>query len=260
MASVFALTRLALAGQLPARLRSIPGKYFSYCGAMFVVYTAAIYLAVGLAQNREQLLEVALINYLWPSLTVLLSLLLLKGRASIFLLPGTGLALAGVFLVMTQGTNVTGKSFAAHLAANPAAYGLALLAAVSWAFYSNFARLLSKPGSSGAVEFFLPVTGLVLTLLSMVTSEHPRFDARAGVEACVLAAITGVGYILWDVAMRKGNLLLVVICSYFTPLLSTVVSCVYLRVSTSPRLWTGCLLLVAGSILTWKSVKVEAAE
>ena len=38
-------------------------------------------------------------------------------------------------------------------------------------------------------------------------------------EATGLAAVTGLAYALWDVAMRKGNLLLVAACSYFTPLL-----------------------------------------
>jgi hypothetical protein len=41
--------------------------------------------------------------------------------------------------------------------------------------------------------------------------------------------------------------LLVVACSYFTLLLATLVSCAYLRVSPSPKLWVGCLLLVSSS-------------
>jgi hypothetical protein len=36
---------------------------------------------------------------------------------------------------------------------------------------------------------------------------------------------------LWDVAMRKGNLLLVAAMSYFTPLFSTMLSCANLKVS-----------------------------
>jgi len=61
-------------------------------------------------------------------------------------------------------------------------------------------------------------------------------------------------YALWDRAMRRGNLLLVAACSYFTPLLSTLVSCGYLGVEPGGRLWLGCVVLVAGSLLTWRSV------
>src|SRR5271169_6154608 len=39
-----------------------------------------------------------------------------------------------------------------------------------------------------------------------------------------------------------------------TPLLSTLVSCAYLKASPSPKLWVGCLLLVSGSVVTWRSV------
>lgn len=59
--------------------------------------------------------------------------------------------------------------------------------------------------------------------------------------------------------MRRGNLLLVVAMSYFTPLLSTILSCAYLKVSPGPGLWLGCILLVGGSLLTWLSMSDKPA-
>jgi drug/metabolite transporter (DMT)-like permease len=221
---------------------------------LFIFYAAAIYLAVGLAKDREQLLEIALVNYLWPALTVLFSLPLLKKRASFWLGPGTALALTGVCLVMTQGAHVSWRSFMEHLQSNPVAYALALAAAVSWALYSNLARRWSGPENDGAVKLFLLATGLVLLALRLVISEPTGWSFRAVGEASALAAVTALAYALWDVSMRKGNLLLVAACSYFTPLLSTVVSCTYLKVSPSPKLWIGCLLLVSGSLMTWRSI------
>ncbi len=76
---------------------------------------------------------------------------------------------------------------------------------------------------------------------------------RAAGEASALGAITALSYVMWEAAMRRRNLLLVVACSYFTPLLSTAVSCLYLKVSPGPRLWIGGLLLVSGSVITWRS-------
>jgi drug/metabolite transporter (DMT)-like permease len=155
---------------------------------------------------------------------------------------------------MTQGAHVSWVSWREHLQNNPAAYALALAAAISWACYSNLARRWSEPESGGAVELFLPATGLVLLALRFVITEPTEWSFRAVGEASGLAAATELAYALWEVAMRKGNLLLVVACSYFTPLLSTLVSCVYLMVSPSPKLWIGCLLLVSGSLITWRSV------
>jgi drug/metabolite transporter (DMT)-like permease len=250
----FCLLRLASSSVPLTRFLQLPRLYLFGCGSLFVFYTAAVYLAVGLARSREQLLEIALVNYLWPAMTVLCSLLLLKKRASRWLVPGTALALTGVFLVMTQGGSVSWSSLTEHLQSNPVAYALALAAAVSWALYSNLTRRWSGPESLGAVELFIPTTGLVLLALRLLTTEPTHWSLRTVGEASGLAVVTTLAYFLWDVSMRKGNLLLVVACSYFTPLLSTLVSCVYLRVSPSPKLWIGCLLLVSGSLMTWRSV------
>jgi drug/metabolite transporter (DMT)-like permease len=73
-------------------------------------------------------------------------------------------------------------------------------------------------------------------------------------ETVVPATVTVLAYALWERAMRKGDLLLVAACSYFTLLLSTFVSCVYLPVTPGWRLWIGCLVLVTGSLMTWLSI------
>lgn len=255
----FCLLRLWWAKTPVSHFLKLPRPYLFGCGFLFVLYTALIYSAVGLAKDREQLLEIALVNYLWPALTILLSLPILKKRSSLWLLPGTVLALIGVFLVMTQGAHVSWASVWEHLQSNPIPFVLALGAAISWALYSNLARRWSAADSGGAVELFVPVTGLVLLAMRLLTIEPAGWSFRVVGEALGLAAITTLAYILWDVAMRQGNLLLVAACSYFTPLLSTLVSCAYLHVSPSRRLWMGCLLLVAGSLVSWRSVSERAS-
>jgi len=229
-------------------------RYVFGCGALFVLYTAVLFLALGSAADRSQAIEIGLVNYLWPAGTILLSLVLLNQRAGRLLLPGTVLALAGEFLAITHGDSVSWGSFRCHLQANPAPYVLAFVGAVSWALYSTLARRWSRPGAGGAVELFIPAAGVTLLVLSLLSGESPVWSVRAGGEALALAGITVLAYTLWDVAMRKGNLLLVAACSYFTPLLSTLVSCAYLGVRPGWRLWAGCLALVLGSLLTWRSV------
>jgi len=248
------LLRVAFLRAGSTRFLGASHRYLFGCGALFVFYTAAVYVAVGLAKNREQLLEIAMVNYLWPTLTVLGSLILLKKRAKLWLGPGIVLAMAGVFLVMAQGARISLGTVAEHFQSNPVAYALALAAAVSWALYSNLARLWSDPESSGAVEFFIPAAGFILLLLRFLTPEPGRWNLRAIGEAFALGVVTALSYFLWDTSMRKGNLALVIACSYFTPLLSTLVSCIYLGVSPGPRFWLGSVLLVTGSAIAWRSV------
>ena len=69
-----------------------------------------------------------------------------------------------------------------------------------------------------------------------------------------MGAGTVVAYSCWDLAMRRGDLVLVATASYFIPLLSTLVSCLYLGVAPGTRFWLGCLVLVAGSLLSRRAV------
>jgi drug/metabolite transporter (DMT)-like permease len=213
-----------------------------------------LFLAIGLADGREQVIEVGLVNYLWPTLTLLLSLVLLKNKAAWMLWPGTLLALAGVFLVVTQGEPVPWQSLSRNLANNPAVYLLALAAAVAWALYSNLTRKWAGARAEGAVALFLPITALVLLGLCLFVDEPRQWNRHAVAEVVFLGVTTYTAYALWDHAMRHGNLVLLAAGSYLTPLLSTIVSCLYLAVIPGARLWLGCGMLVLGSILSGYSI------
>ena len=59
--------------------------------------------------------------------------------------------------------------------------------------------------------------------------------------------------------MRRGDAVLVAAASYFTPLLSTIFTCLYLGVRVGPRLWVGCLLVLGGAVLCKLSVRPQPA-
>jgi drug/metabolite transporter (DMT)-like permease len=254
VSGILAAGRCLLVPGAWGRAWRLPRKYLLGCGGLFVLYMPLFYLAVGTAGSRQQVLEVGLLNYLWPSLTILFSLVLLGRRATWLLLPGTGLALAGIILVLTQGAEVSWRSFAQHVAGSPAAYGMGAAAGVSWALYSALTRRWADGERGGGVDLFLPAAGLILIALSFCWGAWPAWSSRAIVEAGLLGIITYAAYGLWDAAMRRGNVALVAAGSYLTPLLSTLISSVYLGVAPTAGLWVGCGLLVAGSLLSWLSV------
>jgi drug/metabolite transporter (DMT)-like permease len=241
------------------RMCAATPAYLFGCGALFICNNSAIYIAVGLAANRQQVLEVALVNYLWPMLTVLFSLAFLGRKANAWLLPGTLLALLGLFLVLTHGISMSWATLLHNLASNPGAYGAAATAAVSWSLYSTLTRRWAKPGDGGAAPLFILATGLVLLFLRLLTPHATTWSFKVAGEIALLAAASGLAYICWDIAMRKGDVILVAAASYLTPFFSTVVSCLYLRLVPGLSLWIGCLLLVAGSFLSWYSTSGKAA-
>jgi drug/metabolite transporter (DMT)-like permease len=240
-------------------LGALSRRYLVGCGALFVLYTAALFLALGLAADRRQTIEVGLLNYLWPALTILFALALLGQRAGVGLIPGTMLALCGVFLVLTQDAGVTWQSFSVNIRRNPVAYGLGAFAAIAWALYSNLTRRWGGPDSRGAVPLFCLATGLVFGLLRLLRPEGATWSIRVVAEVAMLALATGLAYVFWDLAMRAGDVVLVAACSYLTPFFSTVVSCLYLRVQPGLSLWLGCVLIIAGSFLSWRSIRPATA-
>jgi drug/metabolite transporter (DMT)-like permease len=246
--------RLLWSEEARRKIRALPRRYLVGCGGLFVFYMLALFLAIGLSRTRQQVLEVGLLNYLWPTLTILFSLLLLGKRAGWLLVPGTFLALTGVFLVLTQGAELSWRGLAGSLAENPVVYALGLAAAVSWGLYSALTRRWADGGDGGGVDLFLPATGLILLLISLPVEEPRQWSLRVLTEAVTLGIVTYTAYRLWETAMRRGNLVLVAAGSYLTAFLSTVVSCLYLAIATTPVLWTGCGLLVAGSFLSWRSI------
>lgn len=246
---------LALVSRLRRGAGHPPRNYVAACGALFVVYAVLLYLAIGRAVDRQQVLEIGLVNYLWPALTLVLSTVLLGRRARWYLWPATALALAGVVLALTHATAISWSAFAHNLAGNPAAYAMALAGAVCWALYSNLTQRWATGCESGAVDLFLVLTAVTFAVMMALGAEPARWSRAAVGEAVFLGVATFGGYKLWDRAMRRGDAGLVAAASYLTPLLATLAGCLYLGVAPGPRLWIGCAVLIAGSGLSLRALR-----
>jgi len=237
------------------RIIRLSGTYIIGCGALFVVYMVSLYVAIGTAASRLQVLEVGLVNYLWPALTLLLAVPILKNRASVTLIPGCLLAFGGVLLAAT-GVGVSWDVFVGNLKGGWSPYMFAFVAAACWALYSNLARRWAGEAESGAVPLFLLGSALTLVTLRFAFPEATDWTRQSVLELAYMAVFpTVLAYAFWDAAVRRGNMILVASLSYLTPLLSIIIASVYLGVGTGWNLWVGCILVVVGSLTCRLSVK-----
>ena len=141
------------------------------------------------------------------------------------------------------------------LAGNYLAYILAGTGAVSWALYSNISKRYAAKVSEGPVPLFLLVTGFFLMLLCLAIQEPIVITIRAGLEVGFVGLFPMLlAYSLWDFSVRRGNLNFVASMSYLTPLLSVLVSCLYLGISPSWLFWCGCSLVVIGAVICKLSI------
>jgi drug/metabolite transporter (DMT)-like permease len=239
-------------GKFPKSLKKGEARYLLICGTLFVLYMFFFFLAIGKATTRVQVLEAGLLNYLWPVLTLLGSVIFNNKKFKWFLIPSIFIAVAGTFIVLT--TN-SGNGLEFKISEAPLVYIFSLAGAVSWAAYSILAGKLAGNSDINPVPLFLLVTGVILFALSCGSPESGSWSAGVLVEITILGIATLAGYELWDRAMRKGNVTAVAAFSYLTPLFSTVFSAVYLSVEPSANLFSGCVLLIMGSIMSWKAVK-----
>jgi drug/metabolite transporter (DMT)-like permease len=266
-ASVYTISGLLACAHLltdRSRLRAVlalPRRYLFGCGVLFTAYSACLYLALGNAADRAQYVDVGVVNYLWPALTVILSVPLLGMRARPTLVLGVAAAVAGVYLTAVREGSFSLGAFFGRVGGNPTPYLIMLIGSVCWALYSNLARRWGGGRNVGGVPLFLLATGLVLVAMRVLATEESHWSPRVfGEMAFNVLFATLLGYAFWDRAMRTGNAALVASVSCVTPLLATILVCFYYPdISFSWRLLIACLLVVAGAGLCKYSV-VEPAQ
>jgi drug/metabolite transporter (DMT)-like permease len=251
---VITVSRLILKESLLKRIKEVPLNYLFGCGGLFLIYTLSLFLAVGLADSRAQSLELGLVNYMWTPLTIVFSIFILSIKANYKLIPGTFFALFGIFLVINSNGSISLASFAENFMSNPAAYIFGFIAAITWALYSNLARLWGEPKAIGVVPLFVLITGIVLTIIGALMTDINHFEIKTVAEILIFGLITVCSYVLWDMAMLQGEVILVASCAYFIPFFSTVISCIYLKIIPGINVWGGCVFIIAGSLLSWRSV------
>lgn len=249
-AGVLGCAPLAVSARRRRELAVLPGAYWGWCGGLFAVYTLALYGAVGGARDRAQVVEVGLVNYLWPSLTLVFSVPVLGSRARWTLAPGIAIACAGVVLAVTPEGTAPLAGLAGRVAAAPLPYALALVAAVSWALYNTVGRRVAGGAGGGAVPVFMLVTGALLAASAAASGERGAWSAKAIAPLAYMAVFpTWLAYGLWDVGMRRGHIVMLSSASYLTPVVSTLVSTALLGLSPSARLWLSCLLVMIGAVV-----------
>ncbi|WP_286998612.1 MULTISPECIES: aromatic amino acid DMT transporter YddG [Comamonas] len=260
--SVSAVLVLLVQG-LPTRaqLRSISRVYLVVCGLLFACYEICLSVAIGLAHDRPQSMELGMINYLWPCLTIVLAVLCRQQHARWWLWPGVALCLWGLVLVVgADGNAAAGAaapwwySFVAHMAANPLAYALAFGAALMWPTYSVLARM--HGGGFNGVGLFLLLTAALLWVQWLALDTVPmRWSWGTAAQVLAIGALTALGYGCWEHGIQRGNLAVMAAGSYFTPVLSSLWASVWLAVQPGLPFWQGVVLVTSGSLVCWAATR-----
>lgn len=241
-----------------AQLRGVSRVYLVVCGALFAFYEICLSVAIGLAHDRPQSLELGMINYLWPCLTIVLAVVCRQQHARWWLWPGVALCLWGLVLVMGEGAVDSAQpwwhSLGAHMAANPLAYALAFGAALMWPAYSVLARMFG--GGFNGVGVFLWLTAAMLWAQWLALDTVPmQWNWGVLAQVLLVGAATALGYSCWEHGIQRGNLAVMAAGSYFTPVLSALLASLWLSVQPGLPFWQGVLLITLGSLVCWAATR-----
>ncbi len=225
-------------------------RYLVLGGSLFIIYEICLVLALGFANDRQQAIEIGLINYLWPCLTVLLTVIINRQPVSFWLYPALILAFLGVAWTVNGDEGLSLNQLSSNIATNPASYSMAFIGAFIWAVYCNITKRLS--GENNAITWFFMATASALWI-KYFSSDAPAmvFSTDSVINLLLASAAMGMGYALWNIGIIGGNMVLLAVLSYFTPLLSTLFAAIVLNVTLSITFWQGVIMVTAASLMSW---------
>ncbi|WP_151984633.1 aromatic amino acid DMT transporter YddG [Acinetobacter radioresistens] len=237
-------------------LKQIPRKYLFGATALFVVYEICFSYAIALAQNAQQAIEISLVNYLWPSMTILMLILFKELKFNKWVILGLGISLAGVFYIQTGNGAIDLATVISHMQSNPLSYGLAFIGASLWSLYCVVTKKYSQ--GHNPISLFFIATSAVLWLKMLIL--HPEqfaqiihVDATTLMYMLMVSTVTGLGYAAWNIGINRGNTTMLVTLSYFSPIFSPIMSMWILQTSLSKTFWLGAIMVTLGSFVCWIS-------
>lgn len=241
------------------RIREFPRRYLAWGSLLFVAYELCLALSIGYADDGRQAIEVGMVNYLWPTFTIVAAILFNGQKTNLWIVPGFALSMLGICWVLggDQGLDLPGML--RNVRANPLSYGLAFAGAVIWAAYCAVTARMAG-GKNGVTLFFILVAGVLWVQYCVTGGGAMSFGIGPAVYLILAAGAMGFGYAAWNVGILHGNVTLLAGASYFIPVFSAALAAMILRTPLSLAFWQGAAMVCLGSILCWIATRNRRAR
>ena len=243
------------------KLKSLSLSYYLKTGIFFILNNVLLFLAVGLAQQNEELVIVTLLNYTWPLMICIIRIPMFRLKIPwMIFIPGLILSFAGVALALLQDYDFDSISYLIRAGDdNVVVYLIAFLTSVSWALYSNLTVKYKNADDMAAIPVIFVASGLVFFAIQALNGQLStiRLSAIAFNHDLIylVAGPTSLGYLCWYIAMKKGNRTLITALSFFIPLLSLVFLHFRVELEISAVFWLAVVCIISGSYLCYRTLQ-----
>ena len=239
-----------------SKLKSFPKAYLIWGSILFVSYELCLSLSIGYSRNNREAIEVGMVNYLWPTFTMVAAILFNQQKTNLLIIPGFVISLFGICWVLggEQGFDLVGMW--RNIQHNPLSYGLAFIGTLLWAAYCTLTAKMAK-GSNGITLFFILVSMVLWIKYALMGGGTFDFDWSSSTSLLFAAAAMGFGYAALNVGILHGNVTLLAGASYFIPVFSAFFSAILLNTPLTISFWYGAFMVCIGSIFCWFSTRVK---
>lgn len=238
-------------------IKSFPVKYLIWGSLLFVSYEICLALSIGYSQSHRQAIEVGMVNYLWPSVTILFAVIFNQQKVNWLIIPGLSLSLVGICWVLAGDQGFDLHNILLNIQDNPLSYLLAFLGVLLWSGYCTITAR-SAAGKNGVTLFFILVS-IILWIKWLFAGDYAlHFELNAVLYLLLAAFAMAMGYGAWNIGIMHGNVTLLATASYFVPVLSAIASVFILNTSLGLSFWQGALMVCCGALLCWIATKTKA--
>lgn len=246
--------RIDLADFRPAAFAQLQPQ-LSVLGECVFCRLRTVFVALGrFAQNARQAVEIGMVNYLWPTFTIVGAVYFNKQPSKWWIVIGFVLSFLGIATVLGGDVGLSISGIYHNVRTNPGGYIMAFADAVFWAAYCTLTARVKAEGSS--VGFFFALVSILLWIEYFLSgADTLSFDSVSLGYAVAAASCMGLGYAVWNIGISRGNLTVLAGASYFIPVLSAVVSSFLISAPLSMTFWQGAGMVCLGSIVCWLATR-----
>ncbi len=228
-------------------IRHFPKKYLWIGTILFVSYEICLALSIGYADNGRQAIEVGMINYLWPTLTIIASILFNQQKTTWLVIPGFLISMLGITWVLGDEGGLNLQLMFANIQENPLSYILAFVGAIIWSAYCVVTAKYAE-GKNGITLFFILVAATLWIQYLLIGTNEFHFTVRSIIYLVLAASALGFGYAAWNIGILHGNVMILATASYFIPIFSAFFAAIVLGATLSLGFWQGVVMICIGSL------------
>jgi drug/metabolite transporter (DMT)-like permease len=177
---------------------------------------------------------------LYPTLTILLSVLILKERTSILKWAGIGIALVAIYFLSYQQPGASDTRGYLWLV-------LSLLVFAAWGLQAYVMKFSNETMKAESIFFYMAITALLLSPFAWLMTDFSQpinWGFKGPYLAALIHVLNSVGALMLVYALRYGKAIIVVPLTGLAPVITIILSLILYAVFPGVMLTIGLILAV----------------